>query len=413
MIVTEGLTKQHRRAISALTDVSLSVRQGEVFGLLGLQRVGENDHDPVPARVSQTNLRFGDRGRASLLVRQPRGSPPGQLPSRRAPDVWCGLSGLKMLRFLSDLRGGEPLDRAVALAEQVMKLDLRRKVRTYSTGMKQKLALSASVCGSGGDPDPRRGSTSALDPSARAEVLELVRQARDVQKQTVVFSGHVLSEVEEVSDRVAIMSQGRLVHLEDMHERPFAPDGPPPVRRGVPPSFPDDLELTVRERNGSTCLLEHRGRIGALLNWLSRSPIEDVAIGTDDLRSSTSNTTTSSLPPWRSRRDDTILGLDAGIRTESRWLLGAHRHGALRLELADGRDHVVDRGPRTEIDGGRGASCEPSPFERSRARWPIWPRWRSRWPGGTIPSSSSTSCSGRSPEARPPSPWRLSAGRST
>jgi energy-coupling factor transporter ATP-binding protein EcfA2 len=81
--------------------------------------------------------------------------------------------------------------------------------------MKQKLALAQAFS----DPvevlildEP----TSALDPSARAEVLALVREARDVQKQTVIFSGHVLSEVEEVSDRVAIMREGRLLHLEDM-----------------------------------------------------------------------------------------------------------------------------------------------------------------------------------------------------
>jgi ABC-2 type transport system ATP-binding protein len=150
--------------------------------------------------------------------------------------------------------------------------------------MKQKLALAQAFS----DPveilildEP----TSALDPSARAEVLALVCQARDVQKQTVIFSGHVLSEVEEVSDRVAIMSEGRLLHLEDMHERRALRMVLLRFAEGVPPVFPQDLELTVRERNGSTCLLEHRGRIGSLLSWLSRSPIEDVAIGTDDLRS--------------------------------------------------------------------------------------------------------------------------------
>lgn len=282
MIVTEGLTKRYG-AVTALADVSLSVRQGEVFGLLGPNGSGKTT--TIRCLLGFLKPTSGSAIVAghhcwsdSLAVRRLVSFLPGELR------MFGALSGLKMLRFLSDLRGGEPLDRAVALAEQVMKLDLRRKVRTYSTGMKQKLALAQAFA----DPveilildEP----TSALDPSARAEVLELVRQARDVQNQTVVFSGHVLSEVEEVSDRVAIMSQGRLVHLEDMHERRSLRMVLLRFAEGVPPSFPDDLELTVRERNGSTCLLEHRGRIGALLNWLSRSPIEDVAIGTDDLRS--------------------------------------------------------------------------------------------------------------------------------
>ena len=98
-----------------------------------------------------------------------------------------------------------------------MKLDLSRKVRTYSTGMKQKLALAQAFA----DPveilildEP----TSALDPSARQDVLDLVAEARSAG-QTVIFSGHVLSEVEQVADRVAIMRLGQLMHVEDMHTR--------------------------------------------------------------------------------------------------------------------------------------------------------------------------------------------------
>ena len=131
--------------------------------------------------------------------------------------MYGSMSGLAVLRFLSDLREGDGLDRAVAIAEQVMKLDLRKKVRAYSTGMKQKLALALAFS----DPvdilildEP----TSALDPSARADVLRLVKEAR-TQGQTVIFSGHVLPEVEAVSDRVAILRRGRLMHVEDMHAR--------------------------------------------------------------------------------------------------------------------------------------------------------------------------------------------------
>jgi ABC-2 type transport system ATP-binding protein len=150
--------------------------------------------------------------------------------------------------------------------------------------MKQKLALAQAFA----DPveilildEP----TSALDPSARGLVLELVLSAR-ANGQTVVFSGHVLSEVEQVADRVAIMRRGRLMHVEDMHQR----------RRNarllllrfenaIPEVFPDDLELSVRERNGETVLLEHRGAPVPLLSWLATQPISDLAIGTEDLRS--------------------------------------------------------------------------------------------------------------------------------
>ncbi|SIO08022.1 ABC-2 type transport system ATP-binding protein [Singulisphaera sp. GP187] len=282
MIVTEGLTKRYG-AVTALADLSMTVRRGEVFGLLGPNGSGKTTTIRLLLGLLKPSSGWATVGghhcwSDSLEVRRLVTYLPGELR------MFGSMSGLGMLRYLSDLRGGDALDRAVALAERVMRLDLRRKVRTYSTGMKQKLALAQAFS----DPveilildEP----TSALDPSARAEVLDLVRQARDVQKQTVVFSGHVLSEVEEVSDRVAIMREGRLLHLEDMHERRSLRMVLLRFAEGVAPSFPDELELTVRERNGSTCLLEHRGRIGTLLSWLSRSPIEDVAIGTDDLRS--------------------------------------------------------------------------------------------------------------------------------
>jgi ABC-2 type transport system ATP-binding protein len=149
--------------------------------------------------------------------------------------------------------------------------------------MKQKLALALAFS----DPvdilildEP----TSALDPSARAEVLRMVAEARS-QGQTVIFSGHVLNEVEAVSDRLAILRRGRLMHIEDMHARRRLRMLLVKFPDEVPAAFPDDLGLTVRERNGTTCLLEHHGEVGPLLRWLGSVPVEDIAIGTEDLHS--------------------------------------------------------------------------------------------------------------------------------
>src|SRR5262249_38312663 len=127
--------------------------------------------------------------------------------------LFGAMRALDVLRYLSDLRGGEALERAVAIAERVMMLDLRRRVRAYSPGMKQKLAR-AQACAHPGDILILDEPTSALDPSARGDVLQLVKEARG-RGQTVIFSGHVLAEVEQVADRVAIMRLGRLMHLED------------------------------------------------------------------------------------------------------------------------------------------------------------------------------------------------------
>ena len=280
MIATEGLTKVYG-AMRALTDLNLEVRKGEVFGLLGPNGSGKTTTirlllgllRPSSGRASVAGL---DSWGSSVEVRRVVSYLPGELR------LIGSLSGLGLLKFLSSLRGGAGLDRAVAIAERVMQLDLRRKVRNYSTGMKQKLALAQAFA----DPveilildEP----TSALDPSARADVLGLVADARSAG-QTVIFSGHVLSEVEQVADRVAIMRRGRLMHVEDMHDR-----------RGVrmllikyagepPEEYPDDLELEPVRREGSVDLLRHNGPVVPLLGWLHGRDVVDIAIGTEDLK---------------------------------------------------------------------------------------------------------------------------------
>jgi ABC-2 type transport system ATP-binding protein len=281
LIVTQGLTKCYKQVV-ALDNLSLEVDRGEVFGLLGPNGSGKTTTIRVllgflrPTSGRATIAGF-DSWRNSNDVRHLVSYLPGELR------MYGSMTGLGLLRLLSDLRDGVGLDRAVAIAERVMRLNLKRRIRTYSTGMKQKLALSQVFA----DPvetlildEP----TSALDPSARAIVLGLVQEAR-AQKQTVIFSGHVLAEVEQVADRVAIMRHGRLMHVEDMHARRNLRMLLVKFDHGVDPEFPEELELTVRERNGDTTLLEHRGEISALLRWLGSVPIRDIAIGTEDLRS--------------------------------------------------------------------------------------------------------------------------------
>lgn len=281
MIVTEGLTKDYGKK-RALADLNLEVRKGEVFGLLGPNGSGKTTTIRLLLGLLRptsgcASVAGHDCWNNSLKVRQLVSYLPGELR------MFGAMTGLGMLKFLSDLRGGEGLDRAVAIAERVMSLDLRRKVRTFSTGMKQKLALAQAFA----DPveilildEP----TSALDPSARADVLGLVADARSAG-QTVVFSCHVLSEVDQVSDRVGFMRKGRLMHVEDMHARRNQRMLLLRFKEGFTTDFPAELMLTLRERNGETALLEHGGEVGPLLAWLHQQPIVDLAIGTDDLRS--------------------------------------------------------------------------------------------------------------------------------
>jgi ABC-2 type transport system ATP-binding protein len=280
LIVTEGLTKVYRR-VTALEGLSLQVGRGEVYGLLGPNGSGKTTTirlllgllRPTAGRATVAGF---DSWRSSLDDRRLVSYLPGELR------MYGSLTGLGTLRLLCDLREGAGLDRAVAIAERVMKLNLKRKIRTYSTGMKQKLAL-AQVFSDPVDTLILDEPTSALDPSARSIVIGLVQEARS-GGQTVIFSGHVLAEVEQVADRVAIMRKGRLMHVEDMHVRRSVRMLLIRFEGGIEPQFPPELELSVRERNGETLLLEHRGDLSSLLRWLASEAVVDIAIGTEDLR---------------------------------------------------------------------------------------------------------------------------------
>ena len=281
MVETVGLTKWYG-AVHALTDLSMDVRRGEVFGLLGPNGSGKTTIIRILLGLlrptsGRATLGGFDCWRESLRVRRLVSYLPGELR------LFGGMTGYQTLRFLGSLWDGEGLGRAVEIADRILKIDLDRRVRTYSTGMKQKLAL-ARVFADPVDLLILDEPTSALDPSARGDVLTLVTEAK-ARGQTVVFSGHVLSEVEQVADRVAIMRRGRLMHVEDMHARRCLRmllvrfEGEPP------PGFPDELALSVRERDGETLLLEHKGAAGPLLGWLASQAVADLAIGTEDLRS--------------------------------------------------------------------------------------------------------------------------------
>jgi ABC-2 type transport system ATP-binding protein len=152
-------------------------------------------------------------------------------------------------------------------------IDLDRPLANLSSGMKRKVALLQVLV-------PRvplvimDEPTNTLDPTMRGELLGQVRQAR-ARGQTVLFSSHVLSEVEEVCDRVAILQRGRLVHLQTMSELrdgrlvkvQFA---------GVIPSLPPLEGLQVRERTADRLDLEYTGPLPELLAWLARQPVADL-----------------------------------------------------------------------------------------------------------------------------------------
>jgi ABC-2 type transport system ATP-binding protein len=180
----------------------------------------------------------------------------------------------QLVHFLSRLRGRPPRAEVAELARR-FDVDLDRPLSHLSSGMKRKVALLQVLVAHAGliiMDEP----TNTLDPTMRDELLHHVRKARD-RGQAVIFSSHVLSEVEQVCDRVAILQGGRLVHLQAM-----APlrDGRRVVvrlRDGVA-DLPHLEGLTLRERLGNRLVMEYTGELSRLLSWLADQPLADVRL---------------------------------------------------------------------------------------------------------------------------------------
>jgi ABC-2 type transport system ATP-binding protein len=268
------LTK-HYGLLPALEDCSLTVRRGEVFGLLGPNGSGKTTLLRLlmgflrPSRGRATIARR-DCWRESVAVHAGVSYLPGDVRLMR------GMNGRDFLALFARLRGKGDSKRSVRLAER-LGLELSRKVAQLSTGMRQKLALAAVLAVDVpllvlDEP------TSNLDPTVRSTVLALIREARAAER-TVIFSSHVLSEVEQVCNRVVILRQGRLVHDQVMSE----------IRRGHRirarltgslPEAPEELrpQLSLYLARDGHATIDTPGDLAPLLKWLATLPLTEVHI---------------------------------------------------------------------------------------------------------------------------------------
>jgi ABC-2 type transport system ATP-binding protein len=208
-IRTEGLVKRYGRH-RGLTGLDLEVRTGEVYGFLGPNGAGKT----TTIRLLVDLIR-PTAGRASVLGQDPRRD---GVALRRRVGYLAGdfvvdgrQTGRELLTFLGNLRGGVPPARVDALAER-LELDLSRRIKALSRGNRQKLGVVQAFMHA---PELLilDEPTTGLDPFLQHEFMAMARQARDAG-QTIFMSSHVMSEVQQVADRVGIIREGRLVTVE-------------------------------------------------------------------------------------------------------------------------------------------------------------------------------------------------------
>jgi ABC-2 type transport system ATP-binding protein len=220
---TSGLHKAYGSRV-ALHDLTLRVQPGEVFGFLGPNGAGKTTAMKILLGLVRPS------GGEALVFDRPPAEPAarrrvGYLPEHFRFQEWA--TGEELLDFHGRLAGMGAPERAERIPELLERVGLAgrggERVRRYSKGMTQRLGLALALLHR---PDLvlLDEPTSALDPVGRREVRELVRELA-AAGVTVFLNSHLLTEVERVCDRVAIVDHGRVLasgRLEDLLGAPAA-----------------------------------------------------------------------------------------------------------------------------------------------------------------------------------------------
>lgn len=210
-IQTKDLTKCYGSVV-ALSGLTIEVRTGEILGLLGANGAGKSTTlymlaGLVPPSSGSATI-FGKNIRRNWIEIAQR---IGVLVER--PAFYDHLTARRNLMILAQL-AGRTLNVDRALDRMGLLRVAGRKVGSFSQGMRQRLGMAQALL-----TEPELllldEPTSGLDPEATQDVLEMLRSLASEAKVTIVFSSHMLQEVEMIANRVAILNKGRLLVCEE------------------------------------------------------------------------------------------------------------------------------------------------------------------------------------------------------
>jgi len=204
----------------ALTDVSFHVKRGEIYGMLGHNGAGKSTSLGIILGMVMPDA--GDVSIDGISVLKNRSKALAKVGAVfEAPAFYDYLSGWENLKILMSYSFGFDPKAAQEVIEQVgLTRRVHSKVRTYSHGMRQRLALAQALL-----PAPEvlllDEPTDGLDPEGIKWFREFILKLRDERGMTVLFNSHLLAEVELMCDRVAILREGKRVFegtIDDLHD---------------------------------------------------------------------------------------------------------------------------------------------------------------------------------------------------
>lgn len=213
MLVVQGLTKRFSNG-KGIEDVTFNVQKGEVFGFLGPNGAGKSTtirHIMGFMKPDQgyATIHGLDVWKAQGTVQKHIGYLPGEI------NFFDGMTGISFLKFMSNMQGMKDPAKRDLLIER-LQFDAATPIRKMSKGMKQKVGIVAAFMH---NPDViiLDEPTSGLDPLMQKVFIDLVLEEKSAGT-TFLMSSHSFQEIERTCDRAAIIKDGRIITIKNIHE---------------------------------------------------------------------------------------------------------------------------------------------------------------------------------------------------
>lgn len=229
--------------IRAVDGIDLAVQEGEIFGLIGHNGAGKSTLFKMMLGllpVSEGEIRIHGQPIRGEAFRQVRRNI-GYLPENVV--FYDNLTGLETLGFFADLKSVDKSTCAELLDKVGLSHAARRRVRGYSKGMRQRLGFAQAMLGKPAIlflDEP----TTGLDPEAIREFYQILREMRE-QGVTVILTSHILAEIQERVDRLAIMKMGKIQALGTVQNLREKMDLPLFIQISMQPGTLDDLKAAL------------------------------------------------------------------------------------------------------------------------------------------------------------------------
>ncbi|MDX1651474.1 MAG: ABC transporter ATP-binding protein [Brumimicrobium sp.] len=271
---TEDLTKFYG-STRGIKDVSISLGQGEIFGFIGPNGAGKSTFiRTVLGLIHPTSGNaqiFGkDILKKGAEIRQKIGYVPSEI------NYYSGMTAGELLKYSASFYKNTDLKKIDSLADR-FELDLKKDIEDLSFGNKRKVSIIQSVL-----HEPELlildEATGGLDPLMQNRFFKLLEE-RNKEGMTILYSSHILSEVQRICHRAAIIKNGEIIKTEDIRE---LLKKQMKNCRIIFENKPDEVQLPENaqneEFNGDKLMFEYLGPVKDLVKWIADQEILDVAI---------------------------------------------------------------------------------------------------------------------------------------